>query len=90
MKSILFSLVVILGLSVSTLVFASGGKNKSGKMSAHEIDRLCKDEVSSGAQKEVDRQVAQAKAANNRGFSKEKALAQIKKDIYEGCVKSHK
>ena len=79
-------------LTFSTFAHASShaAKKAPAKMSAQEIDKMCKDEVQKGAQKEVDRQEAQAKAANNRSFSKSKALADVKKDIYEGCVKSHK
>ena len=90
MKSLIFGLVMLLCLCTATASFASSGKKAPAKMTPQQIEKMCKQEVQSGAQKEVDRQEAQAKAANNRGFSKEKTLATVKKDIYEGCVKSHK
>lgn len=90
MKTYLISLIFAFGFSANSVAHASGHKKGPAKLSAQEIDKICKEAVMSGAQKEVDRQEAQAKAANNRAFSKAKALSEVKANIYEGCVKSHK
>ena len=52
------------------------------------MEQKCKNQAQADSQKIVNDMEQKAKAAKNAGFSKEKALAQAKKDIYEGCMKA--
>ena len=56
MKSLMVTLVVFASLGTATICFANSGKKAAAKMTPQQIEKVCKEEVQSGAQKEVDRQ----------------------------------
>ena len=89
------ALLILFALTVSSSGFASGTKHGGGHKPASVdkkgIEKACKDEVQSNANRIVDKKVADLKKENkNAHYDKTKLLAETKKEIFEDCMKKSK